>query len=91
VNLAAREVFGHASEAWGAATLRQKSKNWQSDMSMRSKRNGRSTQPAAGSAVEITGAELIVTLANGCKIVIRRAWAVCRHDGSRRWFSESGD
>jgi hypothetical protein len=43
-------------------------------MNMKSKRNGTSTQPVAGSAVEITAAELIVTLTDGRKIVTPLEW-----------------
>jgi len=43
-------------------------------MKMKSKRNGTSTQPVAGSAVEITATELIVTLTDGRKIVTPLEW-----------------
>jgi hypothetical protein len=43
-------------------------------MNMKSEPNGASTRPVAGSAVEITATELIVTLTDGRKIVTTLEW-----------------
>jgi hypothetical protein len=43
-------------------------------MKMKSKQSGTSTKPVAGSAVEITATELIVTLTDGRKIVTPLEW-----------------